>query len=551
MRRVPWNIPREAGLYPLGRSYAEISLKSSHLSAKVHNTTSHMSYSQVFVNSSSFPVEAVYRFPVSHHFSVTGVTIKTSEKEIQAQIMEKKEAEQKYEDAVAAGHTAAKLNYDEHIPEVLELAIGAVQPHKQVEVVVQMVAKCELIKCGLYSFIFPLSFIPKYQESEFEGYIQPKAEGDYIPGEFSAKIEIEANDRISNVQVSNIFMEKRFSNGGKSVTCELHPMKNRKGVDLVVSFATETIRKPQITLHSSDKQDEKVVAHISWIPKISKYSPCSSQLEESKASDSTYENSSEGPEICSGEYIFLLDRSGSMGFDGNINLALKTLKLFVQSLPSDCMFNIIGFGTEIDMLWRRGSQEYTQSNLKKAVRAISYMSADLGGTDLHSPLEEIFQQPVNSKYPRNVFILTDGAIMDTEKVIKLVEDNNHSTRVHAFGIGSGASKYLVEEVSRAGLGTCAMFQSGASHINAKVIKTLENSARPALTDIKLHWGENMNAVHFHTPRAPTHTVIYEEGKKIEQSNHFLFIRFEIRIEFVKHPLSESYQNYLTEAFHML
>ena len=43
-------------------------------------------------------------------------------------------------------------------------------------------------------------------------------------------------------------------------------------------------------------------------------------------------------------FIFIVDRSGSM--EGKtIVITKEALKLFVQSLPSGCMFDIISFGS--------------------------------------------------------------------------------------------------------------------------------------------------------------------------------------------------------------
>ena len=41
------------------------------------------------------------------------------------------------------------------------------------------------------------------------------------------------------------------------------------------------------------------------------------------------------------------------------------------------------------------------------------MEANFGGTIILRPLEDIFRQELINGYPRNIIILTDGAVSDT------------------------------------------------------------------------------------------------------------------------------------------
>jgi hypothetical protein len=88
------------------------------------------------------------------------------------------------------------------------------------------------------------------------------------------------------------------------------------------------------------------------------------------------------------EYIFLIDRSGSM--QGTpIKLAVQALKVFLHSLPLGCFVNVYSFGSKFEILFET-SMEYTQSSLECASAIVSTFTADLGGTELYAPLASIF-----------------------------------------------------------------------------------------------------------------------------------------------------------------
>ena len=49
-------------------------------------------------------------------------------------------------------------------------------------------------------------------------------------------------------------------------------------------------------------------------------------------------------------FIFLVDRSGSMGCENRMQIARDSLTLFMRSLPEGCAFSIISFGSYYEPL---------------------------------------------------------------------------------------------------------------------------------------------------------------------------------------------------------
>lgn len=52
----------------------------------------------------------------------------------------------------------------------------------------------------------------------------------------------------------------------------------------------------------------------------------------------------------------------------------------------------------------------------------------MGGTNVLSPLKWIIRQPVHRGHPRLLFLITDGAVNNTGKVLELVRNHAFSTR---------------------------------------------------------------------------------------------------------------------------
>ena len=187
------------------------------------------------------------------------------------------------------------------------------------------------------------------------------------------------------------------------------------------------------------------------------------------------------------EFIFVVDCSYSMEGD-SIKKASECLEFFIKSLPVDCFFNVIRFGTNYKKLFETSIQ-YNDETSEKAVDLIQNLSANLGGANIYSPLESIFNENCNHGQ-RQIFILTDGKVNDVDHVISLISSNLNENRCFTIGVGSGCDAGLVELMASVSGGISDFVQEDDS-ISEKVIRQLQSSFHPSVTSLEIHIeGEN-------------------------------------------------------------
>jgi hypothetical protein len=85
---------------------------------------------------------------------------------------------------------------------------------------------------------------------------------------------------------------------------------------------------------------------------------------------------------------------------------------------------------------------------------------------------------------RFVFFLTDGYIGNDQGVIAAIRDNARASRVCSFGIGNSVNRYLLEEMARAGRGSCEIVTL-ADEADAVIERLTRRIESPVLTDIEL------------------------------------------------------------------
>ena len=396
------------GLLPKGKKMP-LPLKDVSVEAEILGYVLSLRSSLKYANDSPLPVEVVFRFPLEQSHAVVGLTAVIDGRKIKAQVKEKEEARADYDDALASGQSAALA--EEKSEDVFSISLGNLPPGKEAEIHLQLVGELGIDAEGSARFSLPSTLKPRYSPAgssdplaRVEGGAEGQVEQATTSGVHKFQLTVLNAESVAGVTspTHTIVTQKEAGNKINVTVVGPGPLTG----DLVVLVEHKEPHLPKAIIESGSTEKEGMMKApaimVNFFPKFANI----------KAA-------------C--EFIFLVDRSGSMNM-GHINSARETLILFLKSLPEGCNFNIIGFGSSYEKLFPAVSVPYTQETLDKATQHAQGMQADLGGTELLRPLEDIFSEKTTSGLPRQVFVLTDGAVSNTSACVKKVRENAATAR---------------------------------------------------------------------------------------------------------------------------
>ena len=436
------------------------------------NTIAEVELVQRYKNNNSFPIEAIYVFPVDEGAAISGFEARVGERLVKGVVKEKEEAKAEYDDALSSGHGAYLL--ESQSSDVLSVQLGNLGPEQEVELTVRYSALCD-VELDSVTFKVPTTIKERYTPSV----PNPKPTSGQGPTYKSSvsygltfRMDVFMNGKILSVSSSTHPLKVRSDpDDPHHSTVELGVVESSMDHDLVLSVEHTGVHEPAICLASEPEPGVSSAAvMLSFVPKF----------------DSDADPSPDS------ELIFLVDRSGSMGFGAGsgkspMEQCKDALKLFLKSLPESCLFNIVSFGSSYQKLFSK-SMRYDATTMKQAVEEVARMSSNLGGTEILRPLKDLLEAPTVVKgAPRQIFLLTDGSVGNTNEIIREVKRYSQSTRVFTFGVGDGAGQELVRGVARAGNGESCFIRAGEA-MDEKVITQLEKALGPVLDSPTLDWG---------------------------------------------------------------
>ncbi|CAF1022949.1 unnamed protein product [Adineta steineri] len=121
------------------------------------------------------------------------------------------------------------------------------------------------------------------------------------------------------------------------------------------------------------------------------------------------------------------------------------------------------------------------------------MKADLGGTELLSPLQWLEENPPAQGHARQIFLLTDGEISNVDQVLDLCRSMATSSRIFSFGLGHSPSRSLVKGLARATNGRFVFIPPNTS-ADVHVGEQLQKALQSCITNVQVKWNLGTTAL---------------------------------------------------------
>ncbi|KAF6736134.1 von Willebrand factor A domain-containing protein 5A [Oryzias melastigma] len=437
-----------------------------------------------YQNKEDNPVEAVFVFPLPGDAAVCHFSAKIGQTHIVAELKEKQQAREEYDDALSSGQLALLLEESEQSPDIFSLTVGSLPPGESASIRLEYVIELAVEADEALRFCLPAVLNPRYQpqgmetSSEAPGLPVSSIPTSEVPYSLSFSVRVSSNRPVSKIESKCSMEPLQYLNSDQTeATVKLAAgHKFDRDVELLIYY--KDAHQPSAVVEAGQDSAEPGTLMGDPVVMASFHHDFPESVRSSASS-------------C-GEFVLLLDRSGSMDSPmadsdhlTRIDSAKETLLLLMKSLPMGCYFNIYSFGDHFEHLFQK-SVRYSQRTMRQALKKVEEMSADLGGTEILEPLQHIYGQHCIPGQPRQLFVFTDGEVSNTKNILDLVKENSGSHRCFSFGIGPGASSALVNGMAKEG-GGHAQFITDNDRMQPKVMQSLRFALQPPVGDISVTW----------------------------------------------------------------
>ena len=539
--------PEPAKFIIKGTHNLTLPLKSIANEIQITEGIAKVSIIQEYYNNQKISLETEYYFPINSDAVFDKFEAKIGNKTIKGFIKEKKQAQAEYDENLAKGNTVAYSEIDKNAHDIMRVNVGNIPPYQTVFIKYSYIESLELVLNKLRRFTLYSTLTERYNPDLELPSLNNK---EISPSDNTYKWEIYIN-LTSNKPLNMLYspshkiLTYNYQNNDQNITIiTLKPEESHDpNKDFVLVFQEKDPYDPKIIIERHPIYQNSFVSVINFFPELN-------SLTNSEATSFLEKRNETNPllsdiEHSTGEFFFIIDRSGSM--DGKRMENLKqALAIFLKSLPHDSYFNVISFGSSFEPLFFESSANissvrYNKKNLDLALETIKTFEANFGGTEILYPVKKVLEIPVRSEYPKFVFLLTDGDVWNADEVVAMIKHNLNFSRLYTVGIGNGVSSSFIKRMAEVGKGKFE-FVKDEDNIEEKTISLLYSATSPYAKNVRISFN-NESYVKEMVPKPEKIIMLL----KNEMFQFFIFMKEMENIEEIQDfEIYVSYENSFTK-----
>ena len=433
-----------------------VNLLGVKLSGDLRGLMFEASVEQRFYNPSEKNVEVVYSFPLPWGAVLLGVDVVLGGKHLTGAVVEKKQAEARYEEAISEGNAAIMLekNHDHSY----SLNLGNLAAREHCTITLRYAQTLQFEQRGL-RLLIPTVIAPRYGDAEQEGGLLPhQAPSHSLLSEHPFALELRLHGDLAQARVASPSHPVGVAHGKAEAGAVLTvSLAGQASLDRDFVLVVDQLAHDSMVVAARDSVTPGAVAILaSFCPRIAARDKAATAVK------------------------ILVDCSGSMAGD-SIDAAKRALRAIVRQLGAGDRFSLSRFGDTVEHR-SRGLWKTTEATQLAAQRWVGALQANLGGTEMKAALISTFAlaQTVSS----DILLVTDGEISAIDSTIASAKHSGH--RLFIVGIGSSPAETHLRRRAEATGGACDFVAPGEA-VEPAVLRMFARLRSPRLADLHIVW----------------------------------------------------------------
>jgi Ca-activated chloride channel homolog len=428
---------------------------------------------QTFANHDSDILKVTYRMPLPADGAVSGYEFVIGDRTVKGVVDKKQKARERFERAIASGHTAALLEQER--ADIFTQQIGNIPAGERVIARITIDQRLAWLPEGEWELRFPTVIGPRYIGRADSIDSAPPFGGAASPGRAVLAID---DAKATHVKVANKPLTVTFQIGltiSDAITAGAKPSSPSHAL---------TQQGSQITLASGARLDRDIV--VRW--PVAAAAPGLALNVARRTAGDAYGLITIVPPARAAkatpvarDLLVLLDTSGSMG-GAPLEKAQQVVALMIDSLAGEDRLELIEF-SDSPKRWR---DEPAQADAKTKSAAIKWVRSRVasGGTEMRAAvIASLTTLRIGAQ--RQVVLVTDGYVGGEQQILEALHRKlPMSCRLHVLGVGSAVNRSLATALSRAGRGA-EVIVGPDEDAERGAKRLLDRTKLPMLTNVEL------------------------------------------------------------------